>query len=157
MNPVHGEGTGVYLDDIVHTGFAQATIVAYVQKNVHLNMDPNIPIYIRSMKFPVRGMLYSKVCRRNTRLRKLMQLLISPLEPVDLAVILLCVIESGQNAPLRIVGLPTCLFTITWIVVAYLQLIHFDIKPANILLDHAWSRAKISDVGEAWHLAFHAN
>jgi hypothetical protein len=29
------------------------------------------------------------------------------------------------------------------------QLIHFDIKPANVLLDHAWSRAKISDVGEA--------
>jgi hypothetical protein len=30
-----------------------------------------------------------------------------------------------------------------------MQLLHFDIKPANILLDHAWSHAKISDVGEA--------
>jgi hypothetical protein len=27
------------------------------------------------------------------------------------------------------------------------QLIQFDIKPANVLLDHAWSTAKISDVG----------
>ncbi len=30
----------------------------------------------------------------------------------------------------------------------HMQLIHFDIKPANILLDHAWTQAKISDVGE---------
>jgi hypothetical protein len=29
-----------------------------------------------------------------------------------------------------------------------LQLIHFDIKPANVLLDHAWTQAKISDVGK---------